>query len=283
MLIFEGIDPIKTHLSKLKFNNKSIGFVPTMGALHDGHISLIQASKAENDITVCSIYINPTQFNKDSDLNNYPRVLEQDVELLHKSDCDILFTPSDQEIYAQKPILQLNFGYLETLMEGKFRNGHFNGVGIIVAKLLNIVQPTNIYFGQKDLQQYLIIRQLVKDLSFDVNLICLPIVREPDGLAMSSRNLRLSKANRKLATSFYEVLLKAKRVILENSNIALAKSFVNNYFVDSDVIKLEYFEVLDSNTLKIINNLEDHPHVSLFIAGYIGEIRLIDNIYLHSS
>lgn len=281
MLIFEDIVQIKSHLFTIKNKGQALGFVPTMGALHQGHLSLIEASKAQNDITLCSIYINPIQFNKESDLIHYPRVLNKDVEILKKAGCDILFVPSDKIMYQQKPIISLNFGHLESSMEGKFREGHFNGVGLIVAKLMNIIQPDNIYFGQKDLQQFIIIKQLVKDLAFNVNLNCLPIVREPDGLAMSSRNVRLSTDERKLAVYFYKALKKAQVVLIKKKDIALAKNTVQSFLADVDAIKLEYFEILDSNNLKIIENIDDHSQVSLFIAGYLGEIRLIDNIYLH--
>ncbi|MDQ3393347.1 MAG: pantoate--beta-alanine ligase [Bacteroidota bacterium] len=281
MLIFEDINPIKTHLLTVKCKRQSIGFVPTMGALHLGHISLIKASKAQCDITVCSIYVNPTQFNNESDLVNYPKVLDKDIEFLKNEGCDILFVPSDGVMYQQKPGLFLNFGRLENIMEGNFREGHFNGVGLIVAKLLNIIQPTNAYFGQKDLQQFLIIKQLVKDFSFDVNLYCMPIVREPDGLAMSSRNLRLSIEDRKDAIGLYGALKKAQAFLLEYKNVPRAKEIIKRMLADNEVIKLEYFEILDSNTLNQVVNLDEHQQVSLFIAGYLGEIRLIDNIYLH--
>lgn len=281
MLIFKDIDPIKTHLFSLKSKGQTIGFVPTMGALHAGHTSLIEESNKKNDVTVCSIYVNPTQFNKETDLANYPRVLNQDIKILEEAGCDILFAPSDHVMYQHKHLLSLNFGYLETIMEGRFRKGHFKGVGIIIAKFLNIIQPTNLYMGQKDLQQFIIVKQLIEDFSFDVNLICMPIVREPDGLAMSSRNGRLADRERNFANLLYKALLLAKSVLIEHNNVILAKEKVVSFFTKNDVIKLEYFEVLDSNTLEPVENLEVHKQISLFIAGYLGEIRLIDNIYLH--
>jgi pantoate--beta-alanine ligase len=282
MLIFEDIAPIKEYLFPLKSINQRIGFIPTMGALHKGHLSLIDASRSENEITVCSIYINPTQFNNKADLQNYPRVLQHDIKMLQDAGCDILFAPDDQVMYKEKAIIDLKFGPLESLMEGKYRNGHFNGVGLIICKLFHIINPNTAYFGQKDLQQFIIIRQLIKDLAFDVNLCCLPIVREPDGLAMSSRNARLNKDDRKISGIFYKALNLARIFLLEHNNIEKTEQQVKNLFEKYPAIHLEYFEVRDSETLEPVNNIENHQQISLFIAGYIGDIRLIDNIYLFS-
>lgn len=282
MLVFEDIDPIKEYILKVKSKRQSIGFVPTMGALHQGHLSLIHTSKSENDLTVCSIYINPTQFNKEEDLQNYPRVIMQDVELLKSAGCDILFAPNDQVMYKDKAKIKFDFGLLESMMEGKYRPGHFNGVGLIISKLFNIINPTRAYFGQKDLQQFLIIRQLVKDLAFDVNLSCLPIVREPDGLAMSSRNSRLKKEEREIAGTLFKALNLARNFLLENNDVEKAKQQVHSMIQKIPSIHIEYIEIRDSESLLPVNNIEDHKQVSLFIAGFIGEIRLIDNVRLYS-
>ncbi|CAN5461264.1 pantoate--beta-alanine ligase [soil metagenome] len=280
MRVFEDIDPIKEFLNELKNKRQSIGFVPTMGALHQGHLSLIDASKYENDLTVCSIYINPTQFNKVADIKNYPRVLDNDIELLQKSGCDVLFAPTDRVMYKDKALIKFNFGHLENVMEGKFRLGHFNGVGLIISKLLHILSPDKAYFGQKDLQQFLIIRQLVQDLAFDVNLRCLPVVREPNGLAMSSRNLRLKKVERDNAGIFYKALNLARNFLLKHDDVEKTMQEVHKLFEKFPSIQLEYFEIRDSESLMPVDNIENHKQVSLFIAGYVGEIRLIDNLYL---
>lgn len=281
MTIFEDIDPIQEYLFPFRSNRKKIGFVPTMGALHKGHLSLIQASKQENDVTICSIYINPTQFNNSSDLSNYPRVLQKDIELLNDCECDALFLPSDQVMYPQQPLLQISFGELEKVMEGKYRAGHFNGVALVVSKFFNIINPSNVYFGQKDLQQFLIVEKLIKDLSFQLNLKCLPIVREPDGLAMSSRNSRLSNNERYLATSLFKALSLAQNFLLEENNVEKAKFIVDEFFQAIPEIHLEYFEVMDSESLVPVTNLDRSREVSLFIAGYLGKVRLIDNIFLY--
>ncbi len=278
MEVFRDVAGIQQYITKHRINLNSIGLVPTMGALHEGHINLIRASQKENDITVCSIYVNPTQFNNQSDLTNYPRRLDEDMALLEKEGCDVLFAPKNEEMYPETPVLQFHFGNLEKTMEGKFRNGHFNGVGIIVSKLLNIVTPDKAYFGQKDIQQYFIVKQLTKDLSFPVELIRVPTLRELDGLALSSRNLRLSPILRKKASLIYKALVQSGELLKKGKSVEEIKTFVKELFLDDKDFKLEYFEVADGDSLDIINHSPPKGEVFLCVAAYLGDIRLIDNI-----
>ena len=229
MDIFSHIESLRAFLKKNKSLYKSVGFVPTMGALHNGHLALIKQSRKENDITVCSIFVNPAQFNNADDLAKYPRTLEQDMAMLQSASCDVLFCPSGEEMYPDKSIIKFDFGNLEQVLEGEFRPGHFSGVALVVSKLLNIVLPNMAYFGQKDFQQYKIVECLVKELKFDVQLRCVPIQRESDGLAMSSRNARLNERQRKDAVVFYEGLQLAKRKIKEGVPMARIKKEVKGF------------------------------------------------------
>jgi pantoate--beta-alanine ligase len=280
MEIFKQIDPLKAFLKDQRLLGKSIGLVPTMGALHPGHMALVKASKQQNSLTVSSIYINPTQFNNPADLEKYPRTLDKDIALLNDAGCDVLFAPDNKEMYSQKPFLKFDFSHLDKIMEGKFRPGHFSGVALVVSKLFHIVQPDQAYFGQKDFQQFVIIRQLVNDLQFNLGLHCIPTLRETDGLAMSSRNLRLSTEQRQLATIFYKALIEAKQKIIANSPLAEVKEFVAKLINSQSHSQLEYFELADSSNLNLLNNVSDGNRPIMCIAGYIGEIRLIDNMYL---
>ena len=268
---------MRAEAEKLRVSGKTVGFVPTMGALHEGHLHLIRASVSENDITVCSIFVNPTQFNNAEDFRLYPRIEEQDALMLKAADCDILFMPSAAEMYPATAKVHFNFGELESVMEGAHRPGHFNGVALIVSKLFHIVQPHRAYFGQKDLQQYAIIRQLVTDLNFNLELVRYPIVREEDGLAMSSRNRRLTPEQREIAPQLHHALVLAKNM-LPNYSLLQIKNAVADYLNDYPEIRLEYFEIVDSVSLQPINELEGPQEVALCLAAFLGEIRLIDNI-----
>ena len=230
MQIFNTISSLQNFLNSERIKGKSISFVPTMGALHTGHLSLIEASKKQNDLTVCSIFVNPTQFNNAHDLSVYPRTLEADCQMLESIGCDAVFAPSAEEMYPQLPQIKFDFGDLERVMEGQFRPGHFNGVGIVVSKLFNIVQPDNAYFGQKDLQQCAIVNRLVKDLSFSLILNICPTQRETDGLAMSSRNRNLSPEQRNDAPHIYKALQKAADLLRKNKSSEAVKTFVKQYF-----------------------------------------------------
>ena len=281
MEIFKQITPLKAYLKELRLAGKSIGLAPTMGALHRGHIALIKAAQTHNQVTVCSVFVNPTQFNNPADLLKYPRTLEKDTQLLKEVRCDVLFSPEIEEVYREKTKLKFDFGDLDTVMEGKFRPGHFNGVGLVVAKLLHIVEPDNAYFGQKDWQQFAVIRLLVEDLSFNIKLHCVPTLREADGLALSSRNLRLNQQQRATATVFYQALRTAQQLLRSGTPLPAVKKSVQKMVDERPGVTLEYFEVADSKNLNLIENVETANQPILCIAGYVGEIRLIDNLFLN--
>lgn len=280
MVVFTNLTDLQSYTKEQERQGLSIGLVPTMGALHGGHRSLIETSRQENDRTICSIYVNPTQFNNLSDLQLYPRTLEADTRLLAETGCDAVFVPDNNTMYASQPTLRLNFGHLESVMEGRFRPGYFNGVSLVVSKLFHMVKPGKAYFGQKDLQQFLIIRQLVTDLSFPLELVCCPIVREPDGLAMSSRNTRLTDSQRKAAPALYQALLKAQNLLRTTSVIKTKRTIQANFEALPD-IRLEYFEVISGNDLSEITELDGSIPVALCIAAFLGEVRLIDNALIY--
>ncbi len=263
----------------LKSNsNSKIGFVPTMGALHQGHLELVKRSKKENDLSVCSIFVNPTQFNNSEDLLKYPRTLEEDCKKLEEIGCDVVFAPTFDEMYASMPTLKFDFGHLEHIMEGKFRPGHFNGVGIVVSKLFNILKPTHAYFGQKDIQQVAIIKSLVKDLNFDLKIIVCDTIREKNGLAMSSRNIRLSEHAKEIAPKIYESLLLAKKLLLMGVNAENTKIEINNFYKNFLPFELEYFEITDYNSLQNIAFHNPEGQTAVIIATYLDGVRLIDNL-----
>jgi len=280
MEIFKHIAPLKAFLNTRRGLGKTIGLVPTMGALHAGHISLIEASKRQNSTTVCSIFVNPTQFNNASDLEKYPRTLEKDTEWLKKVECDVIFCPEVSEMYSSPSKISFDFGTLDKVMEGKFRPGHFSGVAQVVSKLFHIVEPDHAYFGQKDWQQFAVVRQLVEDLDFNLQLHSIPTLREADGLAMSSRNLRLSGENRVNAGIFYQSLLEARKELSNGGNIPDVKALVKKKIEEKPHIVLEYFEVADSTNLSLLENVRDSVSPIMCIAGFVGEVRLIDNLFL---
>jgi pantoate--beta-alanine ligase len=280
MEIFKQIAPLRAYLDQARKSNKTIGLVPTMGALHQGHISLVEASKSQNTITVATIYINPTQFNNPNDLQKYPKTPEKDILMLKNAGCDAVFTPDDHEMYTEKPAINFDFGNLDKVMEGKFRPGHFSGVALVVSKLFNIVQPDKAYFGQKDWQQFAIIRLLVRELKFNFEVSSVPILREVDGLAMSSRNLRLSPSQRSSATVLYQCLQMANKALKSGTSLETVKKAVLERVNEKLEMKLEYFELADSKNLTILNNVDNSVSPILCIAAYAGEIRLIDNMFL---
>ena len=279
MQIFYYINSLQDFLKSQRKMGRSIGLVPTMGALHKGHLSLIDASKIQNDLTVCSIFVNPTQFNNQQDLAVYPRTLEADCQMLESVNCDVVFSPNAQDIYPTLPNLKFDFGDLERVMEGKFRLGHFNGVGIVVSKLFNIIQPDNAYFGQKDLQQCAIINRLVKDLSYNLKLNVCPTQRETDGLAMSSRNRNLTPEQRKIAPAIYKSLQKAVELLKNKNSSESVKLLIVNQLDNIEGIKVEYFEISDFETLQPINELSEGK-TALCIAAFMGTTRLIDNVII---
>ncbi len=279
MLVFAKIKSVQQKIKSLK-KGTTIGFVPTMGALHKGHLSLIERAKKENDIVVVSIFVNPTQFDKQEDLINYPKTIDTDLSFLRAVFCDIVFAPSANEIYANNIASQVfNFDGLEHQMEGKFRDGHFNGVGTIVKRLFEIVKPTKAYFGEKDFQQLQIIKNMVKNHQIPVKIVACDIYRENDGLAMSSRNARLTKAHREAAPFIYKTLKEAK-VKFGTENALEVIDWVENEFKKQPLLDLEYFEIADEETLLTIKNKNPKQKYRAFIAVFAGNIRLIDNISL---
>ncbi|HAK78962.1 MAG TPA: pantoate--beta-alanine ligase [Runella sp.] len=278
MHIFPTIADLRAYLRTQRAQGKSVGFVPTMGALHEGHLSLIEASNAQNDLTVCSIFVNPIQFNNPDDLARYPRTLETDCELLQTVGCDAVFAPSVQEMYPEKSLLTFDFGDLERVMEGKFRPGHFNGVGVVVSKLFNIVQPDRTYFGQKDLQQVAVVRRMMIDLGFQIELHPRPTLREADGLAMSSRNRNLTADERALAPHIYAGLSAAKASLLEGRSPADVKAWMDAHFAQQPAFRLEYFEIVNAFSLQDVTELQPEGQTALCIAAHLGKVRLIDNI-----
>lgn len=257
---------------------QTIGLVPTMGALHQGHLSLITSAKDTSDITVVSIFVNPTQFNNPADLELYPRTLERDVALLEAAGVEYVFVPEVEEMYPEPTVLKFDFGKLEYTLEGAFRPGHFNGVGIIVSKLFHVVHPTHVYFGQKDLQQVAVIKRLIRDLSFDLQIIVVPTLREGDGLAMSSRNALLSEEARSLAPFIYKSLSMAKDELLKGANWFEIKKQIEARYQAEPRLRLEYFELVQSDTLEIADALNNLDTYAICAACYIGQVRLIDNL-----
>jgi pantoate--beta-alanine ligase len=251
-----------------------------MGALHKGHLSLIDASKRANDITVSTVFVNPTQFNNPTDLLKYPRTLDKDTEMLKEVRCDVLFAPETHELYPKTSTLKLDFGTLDKVMEGEFRPGHFSGVGLVVSKLFNIVEPDNAYFGQKDWQQFAVISKLVEELNFPLTLHSVPTLRESDGLALSSRNLRLSESQRKVASVFFHALELAQKHLRSGSDIHAVRKQVKELVEKEEGVKLEYFEIADSKNLNVLENVDKANRPILCIAGFVGEVRLIDNLFL---
>jgi pantoate--beta-alanine ligase len=280
MEIFKQIAPLKAFLKDKKKDEKSIGLVPTMGALHEGHLSIINTSKDQDDITVCSIYVNPTQFNNPNDLLKYPRTLDKDILELEKVGCDVLFYPENEEMYELPSLLKMDFGPLDKVMEGQFRPGHFSGVALVVSKLFHIIEPDRAYFGQKDWQQFAIISKLVDELKFNLELQSIPTLREADGLAMSSRNLRLNAEERRRATIFYQALSQAKESLQKDVPISDVKQMVKALVESQSHVTLEYFEVADSKNLNLLDNVMGAERPIMCIAGFVGEVRLIDNMFL---
>ena len=282
MKVFKTQKKLRTYFKEFYSENTTIGFVPTMGALHKGHVSLIEESQRNNDITIASIFVNPTQFNKKEDLENYPRTIKSDLNLLEKVHCDVVFIPSVSEIYTNNiSASHFNFDGLESQMEGRFRKGHFNGVGTIVKKLFEILQPTNAYFGEKDFQQLQIVRKMAEKNHFPVAVVGCSTFREDDGLAMSSRNKRLTDDERNAASIIYKILKKTAEKT-QTQSIDDIKKWVSNEFKKHSFFELEYFVIADEETLENATILSPKKQYRAFIAVYANTIRLIDNISLSS-
>ena len=280
MKVFSVKELANSYITDLKSKGLTIGLIPTMGALHKGHLSLVENAKKNNDIVVVSIFVNPTQFNNPSDLETYPRTLTDDLEKLKSVNCDIVFTPDANQMYDLNEVAEIfDFEGLDKEMEGKFRDNHFNGVGTIVKKLFDVLQPNKAYFGEKDFQQLQIVRKLITITKQPVSIIGCPIYREIDGLARSSRNIRLTTEHRNSAPFIYKTLKKVKNLMLSSSALEVEK-WVENEFKNHPNLLLEYFSIAYENNLKSVNSSKSTNKSRAFIAVFAGEIRLIDNIAL---
>ena len=277
MKIVKGINELKGYLVDSKRNGKRIGLVPTMGALHKGHLSLVERCVRENDICVVSVFVNPTQFNDKHDLETYPRTLEADCALLESAGCDFVFAPSVEEMYPEPDTRTFDFGTVMQVMEGAKRPGHFNGVAQVVSKLFYIVEPDNAYFGEKDFQQIAVIRAMVKQLQIPVQINACPIVREADGLALSSRNTRLTPALRQKAPLIARTLQESKALSATKSVREVIDYVVNTLNADPD-LEVEYYEIVDGDSLVSIQDWKDTSYAVGCVTVYCGEVRLIDNI-----
>ena len=277
MKIIHTIKDLQTELSELKAQGKKVGLVPTMGALHAGHASLVKRSVNENDVTVVSVFVNPTQFNDKNDLVKYPRTLDADCKLLESCGVTFVFAPSVEEIYPEPDTRRFSYAPLDTVMEGAFRPGHFNGVCQIVSKLFDIVKPHCAYFGEKDFQQLAIIREMVRQMKFDLEIVGCPIVREEDGLALSSRNARLSAEERENALNISRTLFKS-RTFATTHSVNETQKMVEDAIAAAPGLRLEYFEIVDGNTLQKVGDWNDTSYVVGCITVFCGEVRLIDNI-----
>jgi len=295
MQILSTKNQVRNCISEFKLQGKTIGFVPTMGALHQGHISLLNYCKSQTNVSVCSIFVNPTQFNNSYDLTKYPRTLDTDCKMLEKAGCDIVFAPEVSEMYSEQELLfkkqgiedrswmdgkNVEFGLLADVMEGKFRPGHFNGVAQVVSKLFKIVGPNKAFFGQKDFQQLAIIRSMTKQMGFAIEIIACPTLREPNGLAMSSRNERLTKEDREKASLISKTLFAVKEMQTLKT-IGELKAFAEAQIKTEPKMTLEYFEIADADTLQPINNFKETKNAVACIALQLGNVRLIDNVLLN--
>lgn len=277
MKVIHTIKDLQAELSVLKAQGKKVGLVPTMGALHAGHASLVKRSVNENEVTVVSVFVNPTQFNDKNDLVKYPRTLDADCKLLEACGATYAFAPSVEEMYPEPDTRQFSYAPLDTVMEGAFRPGHFNGVCQIVSKLFEAVKPHRAYFGEKDFQQLAIIREMVRQMQFDLEIVGCPIVREEDGLALSSRNARLSAEERENALKISQTLFKS-RIFAATHTVSETLKFVEDAIAAVPGLRLEYFEIVDGNTLQKVDNWNQTSYVVGCITVFCGDVRLIDNI-----
>lgn len=281
MLITKTIPETLAIVSKWRAEGLTIGFVPTMGALHQGHLSLQERSHKENNYSVCSIFVNPIQFNNPEDLAKYPRTEEKDIQMLKEAGCDLVFMPAVGEMYPEENKTIYDFGHLDKVMEGQFRPGHFNGVAVVVKKFFDIVQPHRAYFGEKDYQQLAIIKTLVKMLNIPVDIVPCPTMREPSGLAMSSRNERLSPSDRQTASAIYKSMMEARALVPALMPKELEKWVINK--INSTAgLETEYFSLVDADTLLPVHEWRQGQRVIGCVAAYISGVRLIDNMLFFS-
>ncbi len=284
MYLFKRISDLQTYLTSVRAGSRTFGFVPTMGALHDGHLSLVERSRAENQLTITSIFVNPTQFNEADDLKRYPRTPVKDIEMLYRVGNEVLFMPDIAEVYPNGPVTaaDLDLGGLDQGMEGRYRPGHFAGVATVVRRLLDIVQPERLYLGQKDYQQFLVVRKMIQQLGYNVEAVACPTVREPDGLAMSSRNVRLNPEYRSKAPAIYQSLLTARNLAATEQPPAAARRQALEY-LERHGLRPEYFEIVDADTLLPVSSWRDAGRIMACTAAWAGEVRLIDNMLLKES
>jgi pantoate--beta-alanine ligase len=272
------ISELQENLNAARKNKKRIGLIPTMGALHDGHLSLIGAAMHDNDYLVVTIFVNPSQFNNKKDLEKYPRTLDSDLEMLRPYPVDLVFAPDEAEMYPNDAKRVFDLSPLDSVMEGKHRPGHFAGVAEIVSKLFEITKADSAYFGQKDFQQLSIIRKLERIMELDMQIIGCPIIREKNGLAMSSRNQLMSEKEKRVAPLIYKTLLEAKKLSSSSSPLEISK-FVEKQIANEESMRLEYFEIVDDQELMTVVNWDPEVNNVACIAVHLGEVRLIDNIY----
>jgi pantoate--beta-alanine ligase len=277
MIIFKKKIDISNYIVNYKKTSGKIGFIPTMGALHKGHISLIEASKKTDTLTICSIFVNPTQFNNTADFEKYPVTIEKDIDLLEKAGCNVLFLPSVEEIYPadSSTTLPYELGFIETVLDGKYRPGHFQGVCNVVQRLLDIVQPNTIYLGQKDYQQCMVIKKLTELIQSPTQIIVCPTLRESDGLAMSSRNMRLTSVERMKAVKISEVLLFIKQEIKPGNLQDLKQRCIN--YLTNEGYNVDYVEIADATNLTLLQNWDGKTKLVALVAAFLNEVRLIDN------
>jgi pantoate--beta-alanine ligase len=281
MLVFKRVSDLQKYLNSLKNKGLQIGFIPTMGALHRGHVSLIDRSRSACDVTVASIFVNPTQFNDPKDLEKYPRPITRDIEMLTEAGCHVLFLPSVEEVYpnGMASTLKFNFGKLDKVLEGTFRPGHFDGMAQVVHRLLDIVKPHKLFMGQKDFQQQAIVGSLIQQTKLSTELVTCAIIRDEDGLAMSSRNVRLSSEDRAIAPLIHKILQEASDMVGDYSPSEIQKQVTAKLRAEPR-FRLEYFEIVDGRTLLPIRLFEDTDYAVALTAVWVGEVRLIDNIVL---
>lgn len=281
MIIVRNKAELMPILERQRVNGKIIGFVPTMGALHAGHISLIENSLKQSDFTVCSIFVNPTQFNDKADLERYPRMPEKDAAMLEKAGCHMLYMPEVMDIYPETDTRVFDFGHLDKVLEGAHRAGHFNGVGQVVSRLFDIVKPHKAFFGLKDYQQVAIIKKLCEIQNYSIEIIACPILRESDGLAMSSRNMLLNEQERKAASLIPQLMQEAQTRLKNAEPIESVKQYVLEKLSHNPIYKPDYFDVCDANTLLPLNSLIIKGPSIILIACFVGKIRLIDNLVIN--
>ncbi len=281
MELIESAEAFHFRAQQLREAGKIIGFVPTMGALHQGHLSLIELAASTCDVVAVSIFVNPTQFNDAADLERYPRDLEKDRTLLSQTRCELLFVPTVKEIYPKADKRVFDFGSLDKVMEGKYRPGHFNGVAQVVSRLFEITQPHKAFFGEKDFQQLVLIRAMVHQLNLDVQIVAAPIIREPDGLAMSSRNANLTPAQRKSAPLIADTLFKSRNFAASNDIDATRAEVIEKINLDPN-LEVEYFEIVDGLSLERVDNWAESDYIVGCIAVFAGKVRLIDNVVYKS-